>query len=374
MDEIGIGLIGTGYMGKCHALAYRNVKAVFGDVARPRLEVLCDVPADRASAMADQFGFARSTADWRELVTDPAVDLVSVTTPNGLHRDMAIAALEAGKHVWCEKPMALTLADAAAMRDAASSHGKTTQLGYNYIWNPAIRHAEKLIREGAIGKPIHFRILYDEDFQADPDAPWSWRCLKKDAGLGVLGDMGCHAFSMVEVLMGQPEALMADMQTIYPERPKPEGGTGQVENEDVATALMRFPGGAQGLLSTSRSAWGRKNRIEWEVHGTHGQLTFDQERLNELRLFQSGEGANQGFRTILMGPDHPPFGEFMPGVGHQLGFNDLKIVELHDLLRGIAAGTRPRMDFATGYRIEEMIHGMAESAQTGKWWHAPPPA
>ena len=368
MDEIGVGLIGTGYMGKCHALAYRNVKAVFGNVAQPRLEMLCDVPDDRAQTMAEQFGFVRATADWRELVADPRVDLVSVTTPNGLHRDMAIAALEAGKHVWCEKPMALTLDDAAAMRDAAVRSGKATQLGYNYVWNPAVLYAEKLIRDGAIGKPTHFRILYDEDFQADPDAPWTWRCLKKDAGLGVLGDMGCHAFSMVEVLMGQPEALIADMQTIYPERPKPGGGRGTVENEDVASALMRFPGGAQGILSTSRAAWGRKNRIEWEVHGTHGQLHFDQERLNELRLFRSGEGASQGFRTILMGPDHPPFGDFMPGVGHQLGFNDLKIVELNNLLQGIAQGERPRMDFTTGYAIEEMIHGMAESAGTGKWW------
>ncbi|MEM9060691.1 MAG: Gfo/Idh/MocA family oxidoreductase [Pseudomonadota bacterium] len=368
MEELGVGLIGTGYMGKCHALAYRNVKAVFGDVPRIRLETLCDVPADRASAMADQFGFARSTADWRELVTDPKVDLVSVTTPNGLHRDMAIAALEAGKHVWCEKPMALTLDDAKAMLDAAERAHKKTQVGYNYIWNPAILHAEKLIADGAIGKPVHFRILYDEDFQADPEAPWTWRCLKKDAGLGVLGDMGCHAMSMVEVLMGQPEALIADMQTIYTTRPKPEGGSGEVENEDVASALFRFEGGAQGLLSTSRCAWGRKNRIEWEVHGTHGQMTFNQEQLNELKLFRSGEGAAQGFRTILSGPDHPPFGDFMPGVGHQLGFNDLKVIELRDLLRGIVGDRAPRMDFGTGYRIENLIHGIHRSATEGTWW------
>lgn len=369
MDQIGVGLIGTGYMGKCHALAYRNVKAVFGDVGVPRLEMLCDVPGDRATAMANQFGFARATSDWRELVADPRVDLISVTTPNGLHRDMAIAALEAGKHVWCEKPMALTLADSAAMRDAAVRSGRTTQLGYNYIWNPAIQHAEKLIREGAIGHPIHFRILYDEDFQADPEAPWTWRCLREDAGLGVLGDMGCHAFSIVEVLMGQPDAMIADLQTIYNARTKPEGGVGAVENEDVASALLRFPGGAKGVLSTSRAAWGRKNRIAWELHGTHGQLTFDQERMNELQLFQSGGGENQGFRTILMGPDHQPFGDFMPGVGHQLGFNDLKVIELRDLLQGIVSETPPRMNFSIGYRIEEMIHGMNESATTGKWWN-----
>ena len=370
MEEIGVGLIGTGYMGKCHALAYRNVKAVFGDVLTPRLEMLCDVPAEKATAMADQFGFARATDDWRALVTDPRVSLVSITTPNGLHRDMAVAALEAGKHVWCEKPMALTLADAEAMTEAATRNRRTTQVGYNYIWNPTILHARKLIEDGAIGRPIHFRIIYDEDYQADADAPWSWRCLTKDAGLGVLGDMGCHAVSMIDVLIGRPDALIADMQTIYTTRPKPGGGTGPVENEDVATALLRFPGGAQGMLTTSRCAWGRKNRIAWELHGTHGQLTFDQERLNELELFRAGEGATQGFKTILSGPDHPPFGDFMPGVGHQLGFNDLKVIELRDLLTGIRAGTPPLMDFARACRIEELIHAMSDSARSGIWWRA----
>lgn len=367
MERIGVGLIGTGYMGKCHALAYRNVKAVFGDVPEPRLEMLCDVPGDKARAMAEQFGFARSTEDWRALVTDPAIDLVSITTPNGLHRDMAIAALEAGKHVWCEKPMALTLDDAEAMTAAAARAGRTTQVGYNYIWNPAVLHAATLIADGAIGRPIHFRITYDEDYQADPDAPWSWRCLKKDAGLGVLGDMGCHSVAMMEVLMGRPEALIADMQTVYAERPKPDGGTGTVENEDVASALLRFPGGAQGLFTTSRCAWGRKNRIEWEIHGTQGQLCFNQEQLNELRYFRSGEGAAQGFRTILSGPDHPPFGDFMPGVGHQLGFNDLKTIELRDLLQGIVHKTAPRMDFEVSCRIEALIHAMSDSALSRRW-------
>lgn len=143
-------------------------------------------------------------------------------------------------------------ADARDLRDAAAQSGRTNQLGYNYIWNQAILHAEKLILDGVIGRSIHFRMIYDEDFQADPKAPWKWRCLKKDAGLGVRGDMGCHAFSMIEVLMGLPEAIMADMQTIFHERPKPKGGTGKVENEDVASALRRFRGGARGLMSTSR--------------------------------------------------------------------------------------------------------------------------
>ncbi|MEM7268503.1 MAG: Gfo/Idh/MocA family oxidoreductase, partial [Pseudomonadota bacterium] len=148
MNEIGVGLIGTGFMGKCHALAYRSVKAVFGDVPAIRMEMLCDRPSEQANAFGDQFGFARSTADWRDVVSDPAVDIVSVATPNGLHKEMALAAIENGKHVWCEKPMALTLEDAEEMTAAANAAGVKTQVGYNYIWNPAVLHAKQLIADG----------------------------------------------------------------------------------------------------------------------------------------------------------------------------------------------------------------------------------
>lgn len=363
MSAPGIGLIGTGFMGKCHALAYGTVRAVFGDVPTPRLELLCDTPADKASGMAEQFGFARATEDWRALVTDPAVDIVCITTPNKLHAEMAIAALEAGKHVHCEKPMALTLDEARAMTEAAKKSGRRTMVGYNYIRNPAYQHARRLIGEGAIGRLIHFRGFVDEDYQADPDLPWTWRATKAEAGLGALGDMGCHMLSMAIGLMGPISSVIGDIRTVHETRPSPEGGERRpVENDDIASAILTFAGGQQGLFSTSRSAWGRKNSMIFEVHGTKGMIRFDQERMNELHLFQnSGPSAEQGFRTILTGPAHPPYGNFTPAPGHQLGFNDLKTIEAAEFLRAIAAGTEAWPSFRDALAIEEVIHAIAAS-------------
>jgi predicted dehydrogenase len=373
MDErmtLGIGLIGTGFIGKAHALAWRQARAVMGDLPEVRLELLCDVPQERAAAMAGQFGFARATAEWRDLVSDPAVDIVSITTPNGLHREMAEAALAAGKHVWCEKPMALTLSDAEAMTAAAAAAaaGRVTLVGYNYIRNPAFRHAQKLVAEGRIGRPVHFRGWVDEDYQADPDLPWTWRARRAEAGLGALGDLGCHLVSMMEGLMGPVAALVADTQVVHETRPLPGGGRAAVENEDTATALLRFASGAAGSLSTSRSAWGRKNRLDWEVHGTNGMIAFAQERMNELQLYvNEGPVAEQGFRTILTGPAHPPFGQFVPAPGHQLGFLDLKTIEAADLLRAIAGGPAAEPDFAAALGFERVIHAIDGSARQGGW-------
>lgn len=363
MDSVGIGLIGTGFMGKCHALAYGAVKAVFGDVPTPRLELLCETPADKAVAMADQFGFARSTDDWRALVNDPAVDIVCITTPNKLHAEIAIAALEAGKNVHCEKPMALTLEDAQAMADAAERSGKATILGYNYIHNPAFRHAQKLISEGAVGRLIHFRGFVDEDYQADPDLAWTWRATKAEAGLGALGDMGCHMVAMAQALMGPIASVIGDIRTVHETRPTAETGEHKpVENEDIASALLTFENGAQGLFSTSRSAWGRKNYMYVEVHGTQGMIRFDQERMNELHLYQNvGDAAEQGFRTILTGPRHPPFGQFTPAPGHQIGFNDMKVIEAAEFLRAIAGRRQAYPSFREGLQIENVIHAIARS-------------
>lgn len=368
MDEIGVGLIGTGFMGKAHALAWRNVRAVMGDVPPCRLALLADTPAEKAAEMAAQFGFARATADWREIVADPAVDVVSITTPNGMHREMAEAALAAGKHVWCEKPMALTLAEAEAMARAAADSGRATRLGYNYTANPAFSHACRLVAAGEIGRVVHLRGWVDEDYQADPALPWTWRATRAAAGLGVLGDLACHLLSLLTCLAGPLDSVLGEIETVHRSRPLPDGsGTRPVENEDVASALLTFASGVKGVISASRSAWGRKSRLGFEVHGTSGMIVFDQERMNELHLFRNiGDKATQGFTTILTAPEHPPYGAFCPAPGHQLGFNDLKVIELAGFLRAIAAGTRPEFDFAAGLEIERAIHAIAVSAREGR--------
>jgi predicted dehydrogenase len=368
MEEIGIGLVGTGFMGKTHALAYRAVRAVMGEVPDCRLELLCDRPAERAKEMAAQFGFTRSTDDWRALVDDPKVDLVSITTPNALHHDIALAAMARGKHVYCEKPMAVTLDQAREMAAAAKASGVKTLVGYNYIKNPAFTHAQRLIAEGRIGRIVHVRGWVDEDYQADPDLPWTWRARLSEAGLGALGDLGCHIVSMVCGLAGPIESLIADTQIVHETRPLPDGsGRAAVENEDIANAVVRFASGAQGSLSASRLAWGRKNCLAWEVYGTEGMITFCQERMNELRLYENrGPNAEQGFRTILSGPDHPPFDRFCPAAGHQLGFLDLKTIELSDLLRAIATDTPAHPSFDDALAYEVVIHAIAESGRSGQ--------
>ena len=354
---LGVGLIGTGFMGKCHALAWRTVAAVFGG-AHPRLEVLCDVPGDKASAFAAQFGFARHSDDWRAVIADPAVDVVSITTPNGTHREMAEAALRAGKHVWLEKPMALTLEDARSMAAlAAECPGQVTILGYNYLRSPAFQAARDLVASGAIGTPTAFRGVYDEDYAADPTLPWSWRHTHAGGGLGALGDLGCHLVSQMVALMGPVSEVTALTHIAVPMRPSPEGAK-PVENEDSALALIRFASGAQGSFATSRVARGRKCRLQWEVHGTEGTLVFDQENMNELWLHRAGEA---GFTRHLTGPAQPDFAAFCPAPGHNFGFNEQKVIEARDLLAAIAGGPACGPDFAAGLEIENIIHAMAAS-------------
>lgn len=370
MKDVGIGLIGTGFMGKCHAMAFGAVKAAFGDVPRPRLEFLCDLDPELARQRAEEFGFARWTTDWRELVADPAVEVVSITAPNHLHREMTEAVAGAGKAVYCEKPLALTLADGAAMAEAVRAAGVASLTGYNYLRNPALLHAKKLIEDGAIGRVIQFRGIYDEDYMADPDLPYTWRCRIEDAGTGTLGDLTVHLISVARYLIDDIAQVMGDIRTVHAERPDPEhpGRSGKVENEDQANALIRFGSGVQGVIGSSRIAWGRKCRLAWEVHGSAGMIAFDQERMNELRIYRNrGDEAEQGFKTILTGPSHPPYGRFNPAPGHGLGFNDLKVIEVAHLLRGLEGRETlyPNMDDAL--HIERVIHAIIASSDQGVW-------
>jgi predicted dehydrogenase len=356
-------------MGKAHGLAYRAVKATFGDVPRPILETLCDIEPELLAAKADDNGFRNFSTDWRAVVADPSIDAVSITTPNRTHRDMAVEALSAGKHVWCEKPMGLSVQDAEDMVLAARRSGKVALLGYNYIHNPVIQLAKRMIEEVAIGQVFDVRGQIDEDYRAGPDVAWSWRMLKREAGLGVLGDLMCHLVSLAFLLIGPLAQVSAQMRTIHrTQSGPPQSDNAEVETEDLVHALVRFASGATGMLASSRVAHGRKNLLRVEVHGTKGMMTFDQERLNELHLYTAdGPPETRGFRRILAGPEHPPYNAFCPAPGHQLGFNDLKAIEAAHFLRCIAGLEQPCMSFEHGLLIEKAIHGMAKSAEIGAW-------
>lgn len=367
MASIGVGLIGTGYMGKCHALAWNGVKPVFGDGPRPHLAHLAELSPELAARKAEEFGFEKSTADWRELIADPAVDVVSITTPNAFHAEMAIAALEAGKHVWCEKPMAVALADAERMEEAARRAGKIAVLGYNYIQNPVIRHIGQLLDEGAIGEVNHVRCEMDEDFMADPEALFYWKS-EASSGYGALDDFGVHPLSLIHVLFGSVGKVLAQLSKPYADRPHKDGGRRAVETWDIASILFELRSGASGVMALNRSAWGRKGRIVLSVFGSKGTITYDQERMNEFQLYTAGDRATeQGFRTILTGPAHPPYERFIPAPGHGLGFNDLKIIECRELLNAIAGKPARIIGFTEGLEIERIVHAMARSHQEHQW-------
>jgi len=364
---VGVGLIGSGFMGKCHAIAWSAVGAVFPEAGRPRLVHLGEVDAHLARRRAEEFGFARASGDWRAVIADPEVDVVSLTAPNQFHAEMAIAALRAGKHVWCEKPMAPGFVDAEAMARAAEASDRVAVLGYNYIQSPAVRHIGALLEEGAIGEVNHLRIEMDEDFMADPDAPFFWKH-EAASGYGALDDFAVHPLSLISVLFGRVARVICDMAMPYADRRTHDGIRRAVETYDVASVLMRLENGMPATLQVNRAAWGRKGRIAVQIFGSRGSILFDQERFNELRLYvTSDRPTEQGYRTILIGPQHQPYGVFVPAPGHGLGFNDLKIIECRELLSRIAGRPARLIGFAEGLEIERTVHAMARSFQEGRW-------
>ncbi|MDQ0456464.1 Gfo/Idh/MocA family protein [Rhizobium paknamense] len=364
---LGVGLIGTGYMGKCHALAWNNVASVFGDIEKPSLVALAEINDDLAKQKAREFGFASHTANWRDLLSNPDINVISITTPNAFHPEMAIAALQAGKHVWCEKPMAPRLEQAEAMLAAAQASGRVAAMGYNYIQNPLIRQIKALLDQGAIGAVNHVRVEMDEDFMANPAQPFYWKS-EASSGYGALDDFAVHPLSLLFTLFGHVTAVTCDMAKPYEHRPLKEGGQRAVENHDIANVLMRLEGNISALLAANRSAWGRKGRIALQIYGSKGSILYDQERMNEFQLYQAeGPAETAGFRTILAGPQHAPYGRFIPAPGHGLGFNDLKVIECRELLSAVQGQSAHIIGFEDGLRIERSIHAMARSFQDRCW-------
>jgi len=368
--SLGIGLIGTGFMGKCHALAFRAAPAVFGHLPEPRLAILADIDRDHAEKTAAVLGFARSTSDWRDVIDDADVDIVAITSPNFLHQAMAEAAIAAGKHVYCEKPLALDAAGAEHMTKAAEAAGVTTLVGYNYLHNPIISLARDIITSGEIGDIIHFRGTHFEDYLANPEAPFTWRSSKAKAGAGIVADLGSHIISLARRLVGEIASVQAMLEIIVKDRPLPDGSgrRAAVEVDDQAQMLLRFRNGQTGTIEASAVAAGRKMHLAFEITGSRGTLLFDQERMNELRLFRHGDDpARDGFKTILAGPTHPPYDRFCPAPGHGLGFNDLKIIEVAHLIDGITNGTPLDPDFRSAWQIAEVVEAALRSDSERCW-------
>jgi len=366
---IRFGLIGSGFMGRAHSIALHSVAATFGADYAVDCVVLADTTAERARDAAPSLGFARSTGNWRELIADPKIDVVDICTPNHLHAEMALAAIAAGKHVYCEKPLALDVEESAAVVEAAKRAGICNAIGFNYICNPMVQAAREMIQAGEVGEVVAFSGHYVEDYMCDPRTPFTWRCERRLAGAGALADLGSHLINMAHVLLGPISRVNGVVRTVHKERS--ETATGKVrtvENEDLANALVEFESGVPGTLHISRVAAGYKCGLTVQVVGTRGTLEFNQERMNELRLYRTDDATGRrGFRTILAGPEHPDYGAFCPAPGHGLGINDLKVIEVRNLLRAIRTGTPASPDFAEGLRVQRVMTAIELAAASGGW-------
>jgi predicted dehydrogenase len=367
--KLRFGLIGSGFMGRAHSIALHSVAATFGADYRVECAALADNTAERAQQSATALGFARSTGDWRELVADPQIDVIDICTPNHLHAEMALAALAAGKHVYCEKPLALDVKESAAVVEAAQQAGVCNAIGFNYICNPMVQTARDLIQAGELGEIVGFSGHYVEDYMCDPRAPFTWRCERRLAGAGALADLGSHLINLGHVLLGPIARVSGVIRTVHKQRTEPgTGAVRTVENEDIAQALIEFGSGVPGTMEISRVATGYKCGLTAQVIGTRGSIVFDQERMNELRLYRVDDPAGRrGFRTILAGPEHPDYAAFCPAAGHGLGINDLKVIEVRNLLRAIRAGTAASPDFSEGLRVQKVMTAIELAAASGSW-------
>lgn len=364
--QLKIGLIGTGFMGKTHVFGFAAAQRVFDLPHEPVLHTVADRTIELAAQAAHTLGFARSSGDWKTMVEDPDIDVIDITAPNAFHKEMALAAIAAGKHVYCEKPLAALAADALEMAEAAEAAGVKTQVGFNYLCNPMLVLARDLIVGGELGQIRSYRGIHAEDYMADAESLFTFR--HEPAGGGALADLGSHALATAEFLIGPIERVLGDSVTAIASRPDGKGGRRPVEVDDIGRAFLRFTNGATGSIEASWIATGRKMQHDFEIYGTKGALIFSQERFNELHFYNTSDtSGRRGFRRIEAGPEHHPYGLFCPAPGHQLGFNDLKAIEIARFIEAIAGTRSEPFDFRAGQRIQALVEAIQRSAREGGW-------
>ncbi len=379
---LGIGMVGYAFMGAAHSQAWRNAHRFFDLPLTPRLAVLGGRSLPAAQAAADRLGWADVETDWRALVVRDDVDLVDICSPGDTHAAIAIAALEAGKHVLCEKPLANTVAEAEAMAAAAAARPELVAMtGFSYRRVPAVQLARSYVADGRIGAVRHVRAQYLQDWLADPRAPWVWRLDRGLAGSGALGDIGAHIVDMAQFVTGEPVAgVSAVLETFVHERPlagaahglastpAPGEATAPVTVDDATAFVARLSGGAMAVFEATRFAWGRRNQLRLEINGERGSLLFDLEDLNALWFFDATEPATAaGYRRIdVTQPDHPYAGWWPPG--HALGYEHPFTHQVVDLVRGIAAGTHPAPTFADGLQVQRVLAAVERSAADESRW------
>lgn len=361
MREIGVGIVGGGYMGKAHAVAMAAVGAVFDTTLRPRLEMVSAGSPDSAERYRAAYGFNRAASDWQELVADPKVEAIVIASPQSTHRAIAEAAFALGKPVLCEKPMGATLDDSRAMVEAAQKSGAANMVGFNYIRTPASQFARQLIAEDEIGEITWFRGEHTEDFLADPQTPATWRTTGE--ANGTMGDLAPHMLNAALALVGPIKSLIAEVETVHANRPG-----GAVTNDDQGQMMCRFENGAMGQMHFSRIATGRKMGYAYEITGTRGAIRFDQEDQNALWLYKMDEPeATRGFTKILTGPAHPDYLPFCQGPGHGTGYQDQITIEARDFLHAIETGKPVWPTFSDGLAVNEIVAAAFASSESKTW-------
>jgi predicted dehydrogenase len=377
--ELRVGVVGFGWMGQVHARALSRLLQHYPDAPlRPRLAVVADnAPDDRTQRAAAAFGFEHVVTDWRELVTHPEVDLVCVTGPNFIHRDVAVAAAGAGKHLWVEKPAGRDAAETAEIAAAVEAAGVQAATGFNYRNVPAVDRAREIVASGRIGSVEHTTVRFLADYSADPDAALSWRFRNEFSGSGVLGDLVSHAADLVQHVVAPIEELVVDRATFIAQRREAvpgamhyevgAGDLGDVENEDYVSALLRLRDGSRGILESSRVAVGEQNTYGFEVHGTRGAVAWDFRRMNELRVCAGQNHLNAFYATEYAGPGDGELAAFQPGTNNPIGFDDLKVVEARRLVESIATGKPVGATIQDALRAAQVVDAMITSSNERKW-------
>lgn len=366
-DKIGVGLISVGWMGRLHSRAYLAAPQLFPELPRhPELVIAADVDESGRRHAEDALGFRETTTDYHEVLSHPDVDVVSICAPNFLHHEIALAAIEAGKPFWIEKPMGISAQQSRDIAQGAEAAGLITAVGFNYRHAPALAEARRLVRSGELGEITNVQIRLLTSYAADPEQPFTWRYVKAHAGTGVLGDVLSHGFDLAQYLIGRISSINALTETFIKRRPLPAGSseeTGEVENEDYAAVLARFDNGVVGFLESTRVAVGPNAEYIVEIYGTKGSLRWNFTRMNELLVATD----RRGYLTLPTDVTDGEFGRFQPNAGPGIGFNDLKTIEAALFLRSVAEGRQLAPSVADGWSASEIVDASVRSAESGAW-------
>ena len=379
-----VGMIGYRFMGKAHSNAWRQAPRFFPLEADLEMHTICGLNPEGVAAASRELGWKNASTDWKAVIENPEIDIIDINTPNDSHAEIAIAAANAGKHVLCEKPLALTVGQCREMLDVAKKHGVVHMVCHNYRRIPAIAHAKKMIEEGAIGKLFHYRACYAQDWIVDPNFPLVWRLQKGVSGSGAHGDINAHIIDLGRYLVGEFAEVCGLMNTFIKQRPLEDaaakgdglGGTagaakmGEVTVDDASMFIGRFANGALANLEATRFALGRKNNIAIEINGSQGSLFFDFEDMNRLQFFDNRQPEDrQGFSDILVtqpGGTHPYVGQWWPP-GHILGYEHTFVHTLADFVNAVLAGQSVQPTFEDGLKNQRVLEAVEQSANTKQW-------